>query len=151
MARRAARNTYRIGELAARGGVTPDTLRYYERLGLLPEAPRTGGGFRLYSDAALDRVRFIKQAQRLGLTLHEVGDLVRYQDNGGVRRCRQVRDLLRAKLEDVQRRLTEMETFRQTLVGSLEHCERTLADAARASGRADRECPVMEVLTSKRA
>ena len=102
MARRnTAGESYQIGELAARGGGTPDTLRYYERLGLLPEAPRTDGGFRLYSEAALDRLRFIKQAQTLGLTLHEVGDLVRYQDNGGVRRCRQVRDLLRAIVDHI--------------------------------------------------
>ena len=121
MARRnTAGESYQIGELAARGGVTPDTLRYYERLGLLPEAPRTDGGFRLYSEAALDRLRFIKQAQTLGLTLHEVGDLVRYQDNGGVRRCRQVRDLLRAKLEDLQNKLTELEAFKQTLARFLE-------------------------------
>jgi DNA-binding transcriptional MerR regulator len=85
MPRRAARETYHIGELAARGGVTPDTLRYYDRLGLLPAVTRTDGGFRLYSEAALDRLRFIKQAQSLGLTLHEVGDLVRYQDNGAFR------------------------------------------------------------------
>ena len=121
MARRnTAGESYQIGELAARGGVTPDTLRYYERLGLLPEAPRTDGGFRLYSEAALDRLRFIKQAQTLGLTLHEVGDLVRYQDNGGVRRCRQVRDLLRAKLEDLQNKLTELEAFKQTLARFLD-------------------------------
>jgi DNA-binding transcriptional MerR regulator len=152
MARRnTAGESYQIGELAARGGVTPDTLRYYERLGLLPEAPRTDGGFRLYSEAALDRLRFIKQAQTLGLTLHEVGDLVRYQDSGGVRRCRQVRDLLRAKLEDLQNKLTELEAFKQTLARFLEDCERALAVTDRTSRRTEPECPVIETLRSKRS
>lgn len=147
--RRTASETYQIGELAARGGVTPDTLRYYERLGLLPEAPRTNGGFRLYSEAALDRLRFIRQAQTLGLTLQEVGDLVRYQNTGGVRQCRQVRDLLRTKLEDLQHKLTELEAFKQTLAGFLEDCERALAETDRTSRPSDPECPVIETLRSK--
>lgn len=151
MARRTARETYQIGELAARGGVTPDTLRYYERLGLLPEAPRTEGGFRLYSGSALDRLRFIKQAQTLGLTLHEVGDLVRYQEHGGIKRCRQVRDLLRAKLDDLQQKLAELEAFKQTLTGFLEDCERALTETDRASRRTDPECPVIETLRAKRS
>jgi DNA-binding transcriptional MerR regulator len=130
MARRTAGERYQIGELAARGGVTPDTLRYYERLGLLPEAPRTVGGFRLYSEAALERLRFIKQAQTLGLTLHEVGDLVRYQEQGGIKRCRQVRDLLRAKLEELQQKLAELEAFKQTLSGLLGDCARAGGDGS---------------------
>lgn len=142
---------YQIGQLAARAGVTPDTLRYYERLGLLPEAPRTEGGYRLYSDAALDRLRFIKQAQSLGLTLHEVGDLVRSQAHGGGRRCREVRDLLRVKLDDLQQKLAELEAFRQTLAGFLEECEHALTEADQASRGTDPECPVIETLKVKRS
>ena len=65
------RRTYQIGELAVRSGLTPDALRYYERLGLLPPPQRSGGGYRLYEEATLDRLRFIRQAQSLGLTLRE--------------------------------------------------------------------------------
>lgn len=71
-------NGYQIGEVAARSGLTPDTLRYYERLGLLSPAGRTSGGFRVYSQQTLERLRFIKQAQALGFTLREIRDLVTY-------------------------------------------------------------------------
>ena len=84
------RATYQIGELAARSGLTADALRYYERLGLLQAPRRTRGGFRVYPVETLDRLRFIKQAQTIGLTLHEIGELVGYQDQGGLKRCRQV-------------------------------------------------------------
>ncbi|MBI4264672.1 MAG: heavy metal-responsive transcriptional regulator [Acidobacteria bacterium] len=145
----AADETYQIGEVAARSGVTPDTVRYYERLRLLPQAPRTSGGFRRYTSAALERLRFIKQAQALGLTLQEIRDLVTYQDRGGLTRCRQVRDLLRAKLDELHARMTELEAFRATLSGFLEGCERTLADGRPPRSRPEPECPVIETLTTK--
>jgi len=69
-------NGYRIGEVAEMAGITPDAIRYYERLGVLPRAPRTAGGLRMYGDNVLPRVRFIQQAQALGLTLKDVKELV---------------------------------------------------------------------------
>ena len=135
--------TYQIGELAARSGLTADTLRYYERLGLLPPPQRTAGGFRVYPLATLDRLSFIKQAQSLGLSLQEIRDLVSYTDGGGLRRCRRVRDLLERKLADLDARLTELQEFRWTLRGYFEECERTLADRDRL------ECPVIEHLEVK--
>lgn len=143
-----ASDAYQIGELAARSGLTPDTLRYYERVGLLPTPARTSGGFRVYPAHTLDRLRFIKQAQTLGLTLQEIRDLVAYQDQGGLKRCRQVHDLLRTKLADLQQRLGELEDFRNTLLRYLEQCERTLG-GDRAPQRAERECPVIETLKTK--
>lgn len=141
--------TYQIGELAARSGITPDALRYYERLGLLPAPQRTRGGFRVYSAETLDRLRFIKQAQAVGLTLHEIGELVGYQDQGGLKRCRQVRDLLKAKLVDLQAKLTELEEFRNTLSGYLGRCEQTLGSGENANRRAEPDCPVIETLQTK--
>ena len=73
----------RIGELAAASGLTRDALRYYERQGLLPRSRRTSGGFREYDGGAVDRVRFIKQAQAHGLTLREIRDLVSHQSDAG--------------------------------------------------------------------
>lgn len=134
---------YRIGELAARGGVTPDALRYYERLGLLPAPQRSAGGYRLYGGGALDRVRFIKQAQALGLSLREVRDLVDWADRGGLKRCERVRDLLRRKLADLDARLAELQAFRRTLAEQLERCERTLATSPAA------ECPVIDGLEAR--
>jgi MerR family mercuric resistance operon transcriptional regulator len=136
---------YQIGEVAACSGLPPDTLRYYERIGLLPPPARTSGGFRVYPPQVLDRLRFIKQAQALGLTLQEIRDLLAYQDHGGLERCRKVRDLLQAKLEELQQKLSELEQFRAVLSRHLDECERALA-AGRSKRRAN-ECPVVEALT----
>ena len=144
-------DTYQIGELATRSGVTPDALRYYERLGLLPPPQRTSGGFRVYTAATLERLRFIKQAQALGLTLHEIGTLVSYEDQGGLKRCRQVRDLVRAKLAELQVKLTELGEFRNTLSGYLRECERTLAHDAKPGSYDEPCCPVIEDLRIKRS
>jgi DNA-binding transcriptional MerR regulator len=145
-----ANETYQIGELAARSGLTPDTLRYYERLGLLAAPHRTSGGFRVYSAETVDRLRFIKQAQNVGLTLHEIAALVSYQEQGGIRRCRQVRDLLHAKLGDLEAKLRELQEFRNTLSGYLQECERTLVSAAQSAAASDAQCPVIEDLRTKK-
>ncbi len=127
-----------IGELAARTGLSPDTLRYYERLGLLPRAPRTSGGFRLYSGETVERLRFIQRAQSVGLTLDEIHDLVTFDGQGGIKRCQRVRDLVAIKLQDLEAKLAELRAFRRTLRESLELCDRTLAQHANG------ECPVVE-------
>jgi DNA-binding transcriptional MerR regulator len=138
-------STYRIGELASQTGLTRDALRYYERLGLLPAPRRTSGGFRVYPPETIERVRFVKQAQLVGLTLQEIAALVRYQRQGGVKRCRQVRDLLRTKLTEVEAKLHEFEAFRTTLSTYLSQCDRTLQDASE-SHNADTPCPVIDTL-----
>jgi MerR family Zn(II)-responsive transcriptional regulator of zntA len=142
---------YQIGELAARSGVTRDTLRYYERLGLLPKTPRTSGGFRMYTADAVERLRFIKQAQSVGLTLHEIRDLLGYQASGGLTRCRRVRDMLRTKLTELQTRLVELQEFQRTLSHYFQDCERTINGAQARATRAEPDCPVLETLrTTKR-
>lgn len=133
-----------IGALAAVTGLTRDALRYYERLGLLPRPHRTSGGFRLYPASAPERVRFIRQAQRLGMSLAEIAILVRADDARGADRCVEVRDLLRAKLEDLQRQLAELETFGRSLRAHLDGCDQALASAsvrARSCG-----CPLIDAL-----
>lgn len=142
-------DAYHIGELAARSGLTRDTLRYYERVGLLGTPRRTSGGFRVYPPKTLDQLRFIKQAQTLGLSLHEIRDLVAYQNQGGLKRCRQVRNLLRSKLTELQARLAELEEFRNTLSSYLCECERTLGGTRTPQGPAEPECPVIETLRTK--
>lgn len=126
----------RIGALAAVAGVTVDTLRYYEREGLLPRASRTAGGFRLYTQESAQRLRFIKQARQLGLSLREIRQLVD-PENG---RCSAVRDLIAHRLTDVDRRLHELTAFRKTLQIALERCEQTLGRSKSAA------CPVAHTL-----
>jgi DNA-binding transcriptional MerR regulator len=126
----------KIGELAQASGVSRDTIRYYERLKLLPRAGRTQGGYRTYSEDDVNRVRFIKQAQTFGLSLEEVGTLMR-AGKAGLEECRQVRDLLDSKLKELDARLAQMGSFRQKLASHLAECETALA-------RKDRDkCPVL--------
>lgn len=130
---------YRIGEIAAKAGVTVDTLRYYERLGVLPRARRTAGGLRQYGDDVLRHVRFVQQAQALGLTLKDVRQLLSDQGRGGRDRCRKVRDLLELRLKDVDAKLAELRAFRRTLRTHLDDCEQALE-------RDNAVCPVITEL-----
>ena len=134
----------RIGELATASGLTRDALRYYERQGLLPRSRRTSGGFREYDGRAVDRIRFIKQAQAHGLTLREIRDLVSHESDAGRTRCRHVRDLLAHKLEELEARRRELDAFCETLQRYLEMCNHAL-DARTAVN-----CPVVENLGQKR-
>lgn len=134
------RTTFTIGELAERAGITRDTLRYYERVGVIPPAPRTNGGFRVYSSEVLARLQFIKQAQHHGLTLAEIRELLRLDKRHGASQCRTVRQLLQRKLADVDARLRELQAFRRTLDDYLGRCDRALADTP------DAPCPVVEDL-----
>jgi DNA-binding transcriptional MerR regulator len=126
----------RIGDLAEAAGVTVDTLRYYEREGLLPRVDRTAGGFRLYSQETARRLQFIKQARDLGLTLREIRQLVD-PENG---RCVAMREVLAERLADVDRRLRDLTAFRRTLRKALARCEETL-DRSK-----DAPCPVVRQL-----
>src|SRR6516165_2794654 len=114
----------RIGEVALRAGVSIDTVRYYERRQLLPAASRTEGGFRLFTMDAVERVCFIKQAQELGFSLGEIGELLA---TGGAHECRRVRDHLKIKLSAVAERIRLLQDFRKTLARHLVVCERELS------------------------
>lgn len=107
------------GEIGARTGLTPDTLRYYERLGLLPRFRRTTGGFRIYTSEVVERVRFIKQAQTIGLSLEEIRDLVRHLDGHREQRT-DMRNVVTMKLAQIDAKLRELRAFQRTLMGCLE-------------------------------
>lgn len=136
-----ASRTYRIGEIAQRTGVSVETLRYYEKRRLLQTPPRTEGGFRLYSDDVVRQVKFIKQAQSLGLTLDDVRHLSTGRERTAhAASCRKVRDLLGHRIEDIDARIKELREFRRTLHEHLVACERALA------GAWDPECPTIDAL-----
>lgn len=136
-----ASRTYRIGEIAQQTGVSVETLRFYEKRRLLNAPPRTDGGFRLYSDDAVQQVKFIKQAQTLGLTLDDVQQLLTSrQRRPPVASCRKVCDLLTRRIDDIDARIKELREFRRTLNEHLLACDRALAAAA------DPECPTIEAL-----
>ena len=102
--------TLRSGELAEAAGVNPQTLRYYERRGLLAEPHRSPGGHRLYPPEALTMLRVIKTAQRLGFTLDEVADLVDLgQHRHGRRRDRSLQARAAAKLTEIEARIDDLQ------------------------------------------
>lgn len=129
------RSLLRIGEVAQRAGVSVDTIRYYEKRNLLPRAPRSEGGFRLFSVDAIDRVRFIKQAQEMGFSLDEIRALL---FGGGAGECRQVRDLLEAKLQGIGQRMKALRAFARVLSRHLRACEDELERRGAAA-----KCPVI--------
>ena len=104
-----------IGELASRGGVTAKTLRFYEKIGVLPEPVRTPAGYRQYSEDSLDRLAFIHAAQAAGLTLAEVRTIITIRD-GGSAPCSHVVELLDAKAAALTRQLTELRKLERELV-----------------------------------
>ena len=117
------RTAFRIGEVASGAGVSVDTVRYYERLKLLSRASRSSGNFRLFAPESIERVRFIKQAQELGLTLEEIKGLLA---TGGADECRKVRDLLSEKIAELDTKMRAMKEFRRTLARHHAACEREL-------------------------
>ncbi|MCP2246396.1 MerR family transcriptional regulator [Lentzea aerocolonigenes] len=129
------------GELAAAAGVNVQTLRYYERRGLLPEPPRSVGGYRDYDDDALALLRVVKAAQRLGFTLDEVAELL---DTG--RRRHPSADLqkrARAKLEEVDRRIEDLTTIR----GGLQRVVDARCDSLTNCSCPDCPIPFIELTT----
>lgn len=109
----------RVAELAAAVGVSPDTIRYYERAGLLPPPARTPGGYRSYPATAVDRLRFIQGAQRLGLRLREVADLLAVRDTG-VCPCEPAEQLLRRRLAELDAEMARLAALRSQLVAMVE-------------------------------
>ena len=106
----------RIGEAAAQAGVNIQTLRYYERRGLLPEPERGNSGYRAYDPEAISLVRFIKRAQELGFTIREIEDLIELRQTP--RRGAEVRAVAAAKVDDIERRIRHLGPLTLVLVGS---------------------------------
>lgn len=103
-----------IGELARRAGVSSDTIRYYERMGLLDPPRRTRGGYRDYGAGAVEDLRFVRKAQAVGLRLRDVREVLEIAA-GGRPPCEHVRATVRARLEEVDQRLAELRALRGKL------------------------------------
>lgn len=111
----------RVSELAAAVGVAADTVRYYERAGLLPAPARTPSGYRSFDETALDRIRFIQGAQRLGLRLSDIRDLLTIRDTGQCP-CEPAEQLLRRRLAELDAqmaRLARLRTDMTTMLAAL--------------------------------
>lgn len=126
----------RIGEVAQRAGVNIQTLRYYERRGLLPTAERRASGYREYGPDTVSLVRFIKGAQELGFALREVGELIELRENRA-RSHAEARALATAKIADIRRRMRRLAAMKRVLEELVEVC--------RTAGTG-RDCPIIEAM-----
>lgn len=125
-----------IGRIAESAGVNVETIRYYQRRGLLEEPYKPLGGHRRYAPAAAARVRFIKRAQQLGFTLDEVSALLQLEDG---RSCRETRLLAEHKLQVVEERIRDLSRIRRLLKGLIAEC---------GAGGRPRSCPIIATLSA---
>jgi len=114
------------GELARLTGISTDTLRHYEKLGLLRKPPRTGGGYRDYPSDSLDRVRLIRRALTVGFSLPELTTILNMRDGGEIP-CRRVLAMAESKLEQVKEQIQNLVEMRDQLEGMLTHWNVKLA------------------------
>jgi MerR family mercuric resistance operon transcriptional regulator len=125
-----------IGQLAKRVNVNIETIRYYERRGLLPAPPRNQSGHRQYSDEAVQRTDFIKRAQSLGFSLNEISELLTLRVEPG-KTCGDVKARVEAKRADVEKRIAELKRMREALARLSKRC----------TGRGPvSRCPILEEL-----
>jgi DNA-binding transcriptional MerR regulator len=114
-----AQRGLRVGELAEAVGIGGDTVRYYEKAGLLPAPARTSSGYRAYDADAIDRLRFIQGAQRLGLKLADIADLLAVRDTG-VCPCEPAEQHLRRRLADLDDEMARLAALRTEMVRMLD-------------------------------
>ena len=125
-----------IGQLAQRTGVAIDTVRYYERQGLLPTPQRRASGYRQYDDGDVARLKFVRRAKDLGFTLQEIHELLDLSDDRHSDRA-EVRSLAQRRLDDIERKLRELAAMRDALSRLVVHC----------SGHGPLQgCPIIETL-----
>ncbi|MGH3675513.1 MAG: MerR family transcriptional regulator [Mycobacterium sp.] len=123
----------RTSEVAAQAHVNTQTLRYYERRGLLPEPERTKSGYRAYTADTVRVVRFVKRAQQLGFTLSDIEELLHLAD-GGPDACEEARTMARARIADLQQRIEELAGMRDALARLIDTCDQP---------RTERMCPIL--------
>ena len=129
----------KIGEVAQRGGVNLQTIRYYEREKLLPEPPRLPSGYRMFPEQTVHRVRFIKRAQELGFSLAEIRDLLSIQIDPK-KECSDVKRLAKAKMADIDEKIRTLEAMKRVLGGLTKLCP--------GQGPSS-ECPILESIDAK--
>ncbi|MEZ6878492.1 Zn(2+)-responsive transcriptional regulator [Enterobacter sp. KBR-315C3_2022] len=129
---------YRIGELAKLANVTPDTIRYYEKQQMIDHELRTEGGFRLYTDNDLQRLRFIRYARQLGFTLESIRELLSIRIDPQHHTCQESKSIVQARLDEVEERIQELQTMQRSL--------RRLNDACCGTAHSSIYCSILEAL-----
>jgi Hg(II)-responsive transcriptional regulator len=125
-----------IGQVAKRAGVNLETIRYYERRGLLPAPPRQTSGYRQYTPDVVARVRFIKGAQELGFSLNEIHELLSLRVEA-VTVCSEVQQRAEAKVAEIEQKIETLQRIKQILTDLVQHCRTKEPTAA---------CPILAAL-----
>lgn len=112
----------RIGELSRLSGVSIDTIRYYEKIGLLPKPARTASGYREYNQEHIDTIRFILRAKHIGFTITEISELLFLRHEKHSKTCEEVKQFATRKLEDINLRLVALERIRDALEKVVDSC-----------------------------
>lgn len=131
----------KIGELATRTDCLVETIRYYEREGLLPEPARTEGNYRLYTDTHVERLQFIRHCRSLDMTLEEIRNLLRFRDRPN-ENCSEVDTLLDEHIEHVAARIKELKLLQKNLRGLRSLCQQA---------QATKDCRILQSLGSPTA
>ena len=129
--------TLQRAELARRTGCNLETIRYYEKTGMMPDPPRTASGYRIYDDSHVSRLRFILRARELGFSIEQIRGLLDLVD-GGTQTCAEVKERTERHLADVRAKIADLKRIEKVLAGT----------AAQCSGEDVPECPVLEALAS---
>lgn len=129
----------RIGELAVKCGINKETIRYYERIDLIPKPKRNDSGYRMYSEQIVDRIFFIKRMQELDFTLNEIDKLLGVVDRDATK-CSEMYDFTVDKIEDIQQKIKDLKRIEKMLITLKESC---------ANNRDMYNCPIIETLMEK--
>jgi len=127
---------YTIGRLATAAGVNVETVRYYQKVGLINEPPKPQQGFRQYPYAMLEKLRFIKRAQKLGFSLQEITDLFELGDG----QCRDVRRRAEEKCQKIEKQIRDLQALQNTLQDLISACH---------AGNDTQQCPIVETLLAQ--
>jgi DNA-binding transcriptional MerR regulator len=135
----------KIGDVAKKTGLSIDTIRFYEKQGLLRSPSRSEGGFRLFQDADIANLRLIRSGQSLGFSLNEIRDLLPVR-NGISSPCAEVKRLLEEKLLSVREKIAELNSLEREITTALKECKQALRQASSGS---QASCPVLNVSRPK--
>lgn len=124
-------------ELARRTGCNLETIRYYEKTGMMPDPPRTASGYRVYDDGHVSRLHFILRARDLGFSIEQIRGLLDLVD-GGTQTCAEVKERTERHLADVRAKIADLKRIEKVLAATAAHC----------CGEDVPECPVLEALAS---
>lgn len=132
-----AATTFTRGQLAQKTGCNHETIRYYEKIGMMPDPPRTAAGYRIYARAHARRLQFILRARELGFSIDDIKGLLALVD-GGTQTCAEVKERTERHLADIREKIADLRRIEDILATT----------AARCSGTDVPECPILEALAS---